>query len=496
MKLITKFLILPALLLTACVDSLDDYNIDQKRASSVTAEPLYSAAVKSLSDILTTPNVNSNNYRLYVQQWSTTQYLDEPRYVLNVRLIPQNFWDALYRDVLSDLKEARRILTEDELLNATVKGNQLAQIGIIEAYTWSVLVNTFGDVPYTESLDSSIPLPKYDDAQTIYLDALAKLNESLAMLNPAGAGFGTGEVLYASKTAAQRIPSWQKFGNTIKLKMGMVLVDNPATEAVGRAAVQEAAAAGVLASNADNGRFPYLPDPPSNNPVSANLNLSLQSRRDFVGAKPFIDLLNTLSDPRRGAFFNVAGNGQFVGGFYGYTNNPVANYSEISDRVKAPGLEGLLADYSETQFLLAEAVERGIIAGTAETHYNNAITASILYWGGTPADATTYLANPSVAYATATGTWKEKIGTQKWIALYNRGWDAWVEWRRLDYPTLLPPDQATPPAGQDKPATALTIPVRMIYPINEQTLNPGNRESASSKIGGDLATTKLFWDVN
>lgn len=495
MKLRIRFLALPLVLLTACVDSLDDYNIDQKRASSVTAEPLYSAAVKSLSDILTTPNVNSNNYRLYVQHWSTTQYLDEPRYVLNVRLIPQNFWDALYRDVLSDLKEARRILTEDQLLNQNIKNNQLAQIGIIEAYTWSILVNTFGDVPYSEALDTSTPLPKYDDAQTIYLDIMSRLNEAIALLNTNGAGFGTGEVIYASKAAAQRIPHWIKFANAIKLKIAMVLVDNAGTSALATTAIQQAAE-NVFTASSDNARFPYLPDPPSNNPVSANLNLTLQSRRDYVGAKPFVDLLNSLSDPRVSQFFNLAGSGAYVGGNYGYTNNPVANFSEISDKVKAPGLEALFADYSETEFLLAEAIERGIISGDAEEHYNNAIRASIVYWGGSVADANTYLATPEVAYTTAEGTWKQKIGTQKWIALYNRGWDAWLEWRRLDYPVLVTPDQATPPAGQDRPAVALHIPVRMIYPINEQTLNPANREAAAGKIGGDVATTKLFWDVN
>lgn len=496
MKSLIKLLILPLVFLTACVDSLDDYNIDQKRAPVVPAEPLYSAAVRSLADILTTPNVNSNNYRLYVQHWSTTQYLDEPRYVLNVRLIPQNFWDAMYRDVLADLKEARRILEEDQLINPAVKNNQLAQIGIMEAYSWMILVNTFGDVPFSEALDTNKPLPKYDDAQTVYLAAMEMLDQSMALLDPAAAGFGTGEFLYAAKPAAQRIAQWQKFGNSIKLKMAMVLIDNPETSALATTAIQEAAP-NVLTSNADNARFPYLPDPPSNNPISANLNLSLQSRRDFVGAKPFIDLLNELADPRRPQFFNpVPGTSNFVGGYYGYTNNPVANFSEISDKVKAPGFEAIFVDYSEIEFLLAEAVERGIIAGTAEQHYNNAITASITYWGGTAADATAYLANPAVAYTTATGDWKQKIGTQKWIALYNRGWDAWVEWRRLDYPVLLSPDKATPPAGQDVPSSELFIPMRMIYPISEQTLNPANRTAASTAIGSDVATTKLFWDVN
>src|SRR5688572_3365286 len=153
MKKIIKLFILPLVVLTACVDSLEDYNVDQKRAPLVPAETLYTAALKSLTDNISTPNVNFNNFRLYVQHWSTTQYLDEPRYVLTSRLIPQNFWDGIYRDALSDLKEAKRILDADALINADVKQNQLAQIEILEVYCWSVLVNTFGNIPYTEALD-------------------------------------------------------------------------------------------------------------------------------------------------------------------------------------------------------------------------------------------------------------------------------------------------------------------------------------------------------
>lgn len=134
---------------------------------------------------------------------------------------------------------------------------------------------------------------------------------------------------------------------------------------------------------------------------------------------------------------------------------------------------------------MAEAVERGYnVGGTAMEHYNNAITASILYWGGTSTMATTYLAMPSVAYATATGDWRQKMGSQKWIALYNRGWDSWIEVRRLDYPALV------------APASAVSdFPVRITYPVNEQNLNTANYNTAASSIGGDMVTTKLFWDT-
>jgi hypothetical protein len=244
----------------------------------------------------------------------------------------------------------------------------------------------------------------------------------------------------------------------------------------------------VFTSNADNARFPYLAAPPNYNQVAANLNPAFSTRQDYVIASAFVDAMNARNDPRRPFYFTTVG-GAYVGGNYGFAN-AYADFSHVSAKIIAPDFEALLLDYSEVEFLLAEAVERGYnVGGTAETHYNAAITASILYWGGTAADATVYLAQPSVAYATAGANFKEKIGIQKWIALNNRGIDAWIEWKKFDYPVLLPPSGGTAPVG-------LQIPVRLIYPINEQTLNGENRNAAAEAIGGDLATTKLWWDVN
>ena len=130
----------------------------------------------------------------------------------------------------------------------------------------------------------------------------------------------------------------------------------------------------------------------------------------------------------------------------------------------------------------SEAAQRGYsVGGTAATHYAAAITASILYWDGTEAEAITYLAKPGVVYSVA--NWKQSIGVQKWIALYNRPVTGWLEVRRLDFPVLLPP--ANPDSG---------FPNRFPYPANEQTLNPENYTSAAEAIGKDLVETKIFWD--
>ncbi len=104
-----KYIILLMLVFMSCVDSLDDYNVDKKRPSTAPPPTLFTNAIKNLADAMTTPNVNNNNFRLYIQQWATTTYLQEPRYDMTSRIIPQNLWQSLYKDVLADLREARTV---------------------------------------------------------------------------------------------------------------------------------------------------------------------------------------------------------------------------------------------------------------------------------------------------------------------------------------------------------------------------------------------------
>jgi hypothetical protein len=470
-------ILLSVLMITSCVDSLDDYNIDSKKPSSAPPETFFTAALKQLSDAITTPNVNNNNFRLYIQHWATTTYLQEPRYDMTSRIIPQNLWQSLYKDVIADLRESKRLIDADPLIAATARTTMLAQLEIIEVYAWSVLVTTFGNIPYSEAMNYQNPTPVYDDAATVYNDILARLDAAIPAL-AGGTGFTAADVLYNGDTA-----KWTKFSNSLKMKLGMLLADTDNAKAK---SLVESAATNVFTSNADNARFPYLGAPPNNNPLSANLNPNFSTRQDYVIASTFINTLNDRNDPRRPFYFTTV-NGQYKGGNYGFAN-AYADFSHVSDKVIAPNFEALLIDYSEVEFLLAEAVERGYsVSGTAEEHYNKAVEASIVYWGGTAGDAATYLAQTNVNYTTQGGTYKQKIGLQKWIALYNRGIDAWQEWRKFDYPVLLPPSGGTAPAG-------LAIPVRLIYPINEQTLNGVNRQTAADAMGGDVAVTKLFWD--
>jgi hypothetical protein len=457
-------ILLVFLVLTSC-KKLSELNQNIKDPSVVSGESLFTGAQKNTFDQMTTPNVNLNIYRLIAQQWTETTYTDESNYDLTTRTIPDNQWDVQYRDILKDLDEAAKVIKGTTYLaseNPAVKTNKLAIVEVMMVYNYSVLVETFGNIPYTQALNIDNVLPKYDDGLTVYKDLLTRLNAAIGNMNPAHGSFDAADNMYA---------------NSLKLHMGMVLADVDA--ALAKTTV-EAAAPGAINSNSVNAAVTYLTSQPNANPVYDNLVAS--GRHDFVPTSILIDTMNAMNDPRRPYYFTQVA-GAYVGGVYGASNDFTA-FSHVADRIQLPEFEAMIFDYSEVEFLLAEAVERGFaVGGTAADHYNKAIEASILYWGGTPAEVTAYLAEPKVAYATATGDYKYKIGTQQWIAYYNRGFEAWTEFRRLDFPKLVAP-----------PDALSAFPVRFTFPIEEQTLNGANYQAASSAIGGDLVTTKLFWD--
>lgn len=390
-------------------------------------------------------------------------------------------WNSLYRDVLQDLERSKELVPADLYPSMSptelnkLQQNKIATADILEVYTYYYLVTTYGDIPYTEALKiDETTTPKYDDQKEVYYKLLDRLDADIKALDDSQEGVGSADIVYGGD-----IDSWILFANSFKLKMGITIADFD--DAKAKAVVESAVAAGVFSSNADNAKFVYLSAPPNTNPIWVDLVQS--GRKDFVAATTIINTMLTLNDPRVPLYFTT----DFAGGYSGGKPGAPSNYttfSKPSDQIIAPEFPALFLSYSEIEFDLAEAVARGYnVGGTALMHYNNAVTASILYWGGTTTEATAYLAQPSVNYATATGIYKQKIGIQKWIALYNRGWDAWIEIRRLDYPKIV------------APASALSeFPVRFTYPINEQNLNKANYDAASSAIGGDMVTTKLFWD--
>ncbi|WP_164977464.1 SusD/RagB family nutrient-binding outer membrane lipoprotein [Ancylomarina salipaludis] len=460
---------------------LDD-NINPKRATEVPAGTLLTAAQVQFVGQYNSMSVNANISRLLAQYWMETTYTNESRYDFQDRGIPDAFFREIYRDALMDFEEVKKILTAANYTGGLLDeaNNKIAITEVLEVYCWTLLTETFGDVPYTEAFmaDQDVTQPKYDDAATIYADVLSRLNTAIATLDETAGTFGSSDLLFEGD-----IVKWRQLAKALKLRMAMRMADIPA---FGSQAIVEALASdSELYSASEGAIFNYLGLEPYVNTIYQGF--VVDNRSDYVPSNTLIDKMNALNDPRLPLWFTKK-DGAYVGLTYGLTaGGAYGNFSHFTDMFFEADLPVILADYVEKEFFLAEAVERGwSVPGTAESHYNNAITASVLQYGGTAADAAAYLAQPAVAYATASGNWKEKIGTQKWIAMYNRGVEGWTEWRRLDFPILNVPEELT--YGD--------IPVRYPYPYDENDMNEENYDAAAAAIGGDKATTKLWWDKN
>jgi hypothetical protein len=481
-KVIYSLLIMTAVGVVSCKKDITDLNVNPTRPPVAPSATLFDNAVVNLADVMASTNVNNNNFRLFSQYWTETIYRDETRYNLNQRSISDRWWAAMYRDVIKDLTEASKLAeTETLALSANQIKNRKAINEILIVYAYYTLLTTFGDIPYTEALDIDKLQPKYDNANEVYGKIATRLDVALGNLVTTASGYGGADLLLGDD-----IDSWKMFANSLKFRMGMTIIDFDATKG---SAMILASAANVPSSNDQNIMMQYLASPPNTNPVWEDLVQS--GRHDFVAAKPFIDSLLKYNDPRIPFFFEqkVSGGG-YAGQTPGVNASAINNFSAPSDLVASPEFPHTFFSYAEMEFLKAEAVERGIaVGGTAATHYNNAVTASILEWGGSTVDAVAYLAQPGVAYATAMGGYKQKIGLQAWFALYNRGYDAWTEWRRLDWPKLNSPSGALFADGE----TASVIK-RMTYPVVEQNLNKGSYEAAATAIGKDQITQKLWFD--
>lgn len=475
-----KYLIIftVAFLFASCSDDekYERLNQDPKNPTQVSEDFLFTSAAVSLGDFLASPNVNINIFRFVSQYLTATTYVDEPNYDLTNRNIPQSQWSEIYRDVLLDLDDAKGYINDNSDLSQSEKDARIGQIEVIQVYAWQVLVDTFGDIPYNEALQAETnTLPAYEDDAVIYEDLIERLQAASALLN-SGQGFVGPDVIFGGDMS-----KWSKFNNSLQLRLAMRISDSNPN--LSKSAAEDAASKGVFTGNQDNAIIAYQSSPPNTNPLWEDLVQS--GRSDYVAANTIVDIMNDLEDPRRTYYFDQnLGDGVYEGGIYG-SQNPFSGSTHIGEAFRDPTHAGIYLDFAEVSFHLATASELNYnVFGDAETHYNNAITASMNYAGIDDQDAIdAYLSKPNVSYDPSNSN--TLIGTQFWIAMFDNPLEGWSTWRKYDEPNLNLPG-----------STGNPVPVRYTYPVNEQNLNEANYNEASQAIGGDTQQTQIFWDVN
>jgi hypothetical protein len=490
------------ILITSCEKNFEKINTDPNNPEDVPNSYFLAGAQRGIMDNTVDVWWGANVGNQLAQYWSSNQYTSESRYQFR-DAVTNTSWRAFYTGVLNDpqvnvggLFELKRIIdncTTDAAASSVYgdPANQIAVATILRVWLLQNMTDAWGNIPYSEALIDDNRAPKYDKQSDIYSGILTELNAVLPTINPNAAG-PTGDMVYSGD-----MTKWAKFGNAVKLRIATRMADiNPS---LAQTAFNEAMTAGTFTSNDDNALLPYG-EGTSGNPIYYNYAIS--GRNDYAASNILLDnVMNPLSDPRIPAFFAPNDDaGIYVGEVYGLNeghgaSTPNSSVSQRSELVLSATLPGIFMDYAQVEFMMAEGAERGwSVSGTAQDHYNAGITASILFWttlNGSPADQATidaYINQTDVDYPTAPGTWQEKIGKQKWIALYNQGIQGWTEWRRLDFGILqLPADGVIEGTG---------IPVRMKYPVEEQTINSGGYDGAISDQGPDLLGTKLWWDVH
>ena len=315
--------------------------------------------------------------------------------------------------------------------------------------------------------------------------------------------------------------NWLRYANTLRLRLALrlVYVDAGLAKTQGEAAL-DPANGGLLSDNSQN-CFILLS-------VPHPLNIIGYEWSDTRMGAPMESILGGYSDPRIGKYFNPATDpavaGQYKGIRSGIDIDSKARYDAYSQLVFFDENKIQLMVAAESWFLKAEAALRGWAnAGDAKTNYETGIDRSFEMYDLSAAaaayksDATSKpkpyidpksktagendILNGSPYLSTITIKWNdadnndrklERIITQKWIALFPDGEEAWAEYRRTGYPVLFP-------VVVNYSAGAIpTIPgVRRIpIPIAEYNTNTGAAEAAAATLGGaDNGGTRLRWDV-
>lgn len=488
----------------SCGKNFGDLNIDPNNPNKVPAEYLLTQAEKNLGYQLTDGQNLLNGGLLFAQYWAQNNYTDESRYLIRPGAVNDS-WSWWYATVLYDLREIEKLAPEDQILHPEIANNQVAVAKILEAFCFQHMTDTWGPLPYTEALlADKNRTPKYDTQKDIYFGIIRDLKSAIAQIDVSAEGFGSGDIVYGPGGMAR----WKQFAHALLLRVAMRMAD--VEPGMARDLV-ETYFAGAFASNDDNAVFRWLAGQPNNNPI--NQHWIDRGDADFGLSNILIDrTLKPLNDPRLPIWADERqGGGGYAGRPYGQNSghaagDDISHYSQPSGAsairgergflpydLVAPTAPTVLMHYAEQCFILAEARERGwTVPGTAESWYNAGITASMQQWGiDDQAVIDAYLAQQDVAYGTAQGPWNQKIGVQKWLALFLQGLDGWTEWRHLDFDKLeLPVDGVIQDVGS-KPA-----PVRLTYPTNEQTQNAGGYQQGVLQLGGpDKLSTRLWWDV-
>jgi hypothetical protein len=473
---------------TAGCEDLTALNENPNAPLDVPARFVFTEGLQDAANRFLGASYNFGYGAVIAQHLAQIQYAEEDLYLYRDADLDALFREA-YSGYLMDFHTVAQMGEEEKDPNVQAGGT------IMRTWTMQNMTDLWGDLPYSDAFGgvaSGNVTPTYDTQEQIYDKMFADLAAASAMIDPSKDPFGAQDLVYQGDMA-----SWRKFSNSLRLRMALRVSDVAPGKAATQAAAALAAPGGVISSADDNAQICYTST--TKNPW---YDYWLARPGDYRMSATLVNTMKSLNDPRLDAYAQpIEADSTYSGRplapgeeYYEGLPNGLAENDYKFTEVSQPG-EALLEQTAclplmtleEVLFLRAEAAARGLVAGNAGALYNQAITASMQRWGATSAEIAAYLAQPSVAWNPA--QWRQLIGTQKWIALFGQGLEAYAEVRRLNYPVLTP--------GPDAELTSL--PKRYPYPFSESTFNKTNLDAARARQSITTAeqaqTARLWWDT-
>ena len=516
---------------TSCQKDFEEINTNPNRPQQALPTALFNGSTKLFLKNTRNYTTSGMMFRSWMQYSAQDTYTKESRFLYR-DYAGDYLWRYPYQ-VAGGYKDIIDLNTDPktkELMTTYGKNeNQIAAARIMMAYTFALLVETFGDVPYY-SYGSPNPerfqalqlneyiSPVYATQKEIYTDLLKELKEAAAQIVSDSYVFKEGDYIFETPDKMRR------FANSLRLRLAIRLKDVQDAElrALAQQNINELKdGTAVMQSESDTVELQF--DSDDTNPAPIYNEYFVRNRVDYSPSNSFVQLLkgqrgNFGVDPRLQKYFAPKGLTKYQArdGRYTESNNindyvgmpygldeSMADFqfksgvavSFFSSRILQPNYAEVFMEYSEVCFLLSEA------NGWDNTWYKKGVEASMKKWGVDDAKITSFLATIPAAN-------EENVLTQKYIALYMNPNEAWAEYRRTGYPhTLIKVNEETDlniptEAGQTKyrfeslVADLTDIPERLFYPVAYKVINEANYQKAlkSMQMTTDILTKRLIFD--
>ncbi|MBM3414845.1 MAG: SusD/RagB family nutrient-binding outer membrane lipoprotein [Bacteroidetes bacterium] len=410
-------------------------------------------------------------------------------------------------------------ITNVEATTKTTAPEVYAMAKIVKVEAMHRVSDIFGPIMYSKYKDQSADgAYDYDSQQDAYNNFFADLKTAIDILTPIRSNASTqlfqkSDLIYAGSYA-----KWLKLANTLRLRLALRIVKADPAKAKSEGEAALANVGGLLSTNADDC---FVNIGSTEHP----LNVMNNAWADIRMGAPMESIMGGYSDPRLSKYFVPATDPAVAGQYKGIRNginiDAKSRYQGYSALITFPSKIQLMTA-AEAWFLKAEAAIRGLAgAGTAQTNYESGISVSFSQYGlaGAAAYSNNAVSIPaqyldpkavtagqnnvitgSPYLSTVTIKWNdadaferklERIITQKWIAMYPDGQEAWSEFRRTGYPKLFPVI-----VNNSGGKISTTIFIRRVnLPPSEYSTNPLGAQRAAATLGGsDNGGTRLWWD--